>query len=264
MIEGVPALDTTALPLFTDASMIRRVHSESIVLLGGGRALLMQVAHPLVATGVAEHSSFRHDRIGRLLRTLRPTLALAFGTPEQVRAAATRINAIHETVAGPGYRATDPALLAWVMATLIDTGLLMHERFVRPLRSEEAEAYYRDMQACGRLLGIPDGALPEGLTAFHTYVASMVESLHVSEEAREIGDAIFAPKGPIGPVMLGLRAFTAGLLPPRLRDAFGLGWGPRRGRVLSATEAVSRRIWPLLPPRLRLPPPFLLPPKQRT
>jgi uncharacterized protein (DUF2236 family) len=244
--------------------MIRRVHSESIVLLGGGRALLMQVAHPQVAAGVAEHSSFQNDRIGRLLRTLRPTLALAFGTSDQVRAAAARINAIHETVAGPGYRASDPALLAWVMATLIDTGLLMHDSFVRPLTAGEAEAYYRDMQACGRLLGIPDGGLPDGLPAFHAYVAAMVDSLQVSDEAREIGAAIFAPTGPIGPVMLGLRALTAGLLPPRLRDAFGLGWGPRRDRVLSATEAVSRRAWPLLPRRLRLPPPFLLPPKQRT
>jgi uncharacterized protein (DUF2236 family) len=260
----VPVLDTAALSLFTDASMIRRVHSESIVLLGGGRALLMQVAHPLVAAGVAEHSSFRHDRIGRLLRTLRPTLALAFGDPDQVRGAANRINAIHETVVGPGYRATDPALLAWVMATLIDTGLLMHDRFVRPLVADEAEAYYRDMLSVGRLLGIPDGALPEALPAFRGYVDAMVDDLEVSSEAREIAAAIFVPTGPIGPVMLGLRQLTAGLLPPRLRDAFGLGWGPRRDRVLSASEAVSRWVWPLLPRRLRLPPPFLLPPKQRT
>ena len=128
-------------PLFTDASMIRRVHREGVTLLGGGRALLMQIAHPAIAAAVAEHSSFRSDPLQRLLRTLRPTLAMAFGTPTQAGRAVAMINATHRRVTGPGYGATDPALLLWVLATLIDTSLLMHERFVHPLRPAEAEAY---------------------------------------------------------------------------------------------------------------------------
>src|SRR5689334_10339201 len=49
-------------PFFPPEAVIRRVHSEGVVLLGGGRALLMQVAHPRVAAGVAEHSSFRDGK----------------------------------------------------------------------------------------------------------------------------------------------------------------------------------------------------------
>src|SRR5690606_28375812 len=108
-------------------------------------ALLMQVAHPLVARGVAEHSGYRRDRLGRLLRTLRPMYAIAFGTPAEGQAAAEGVRRLHAGVAGVGYRANDPALLAWVLATLIDTGLLMYRRFVGPLGAREAEAYYAGM-----------------------------------------------------------------------------------------------------------------------
>ncbi|MBM4443638.1 MAG: DUF2236 domain-containing protein, partial [Candidatus Rokubacteria bacterium] len=107
-----------------------------------GRALLLRIAHPAVAAAVARHSRYRADPLARLLRTLRPTLAIVFGTPAE---AAARINAVHTRVAGPGYRATDPALLAWVLATLIDTALLMHDRFVRPLPAPVRARYYDEM-----------------------------------------------------------------------------------------------------------------------
>ena len=107
--------------------MAQRVLHEGVLLLGGGRALLMQIAHPLVASGVAEHSNFRTDRIDRLLRTLRLTLAIVFGSREQALAAAGSINRVHEGVAGAGYAARDPELLLWVLATLIDTSLAMHD-----------------------------------------------------------------------------------------------------------------------------------------
>ena len=140
--------------------MVRRVHGEGVLLLGGGRALLMQIAHPDVARGVAEHSRFREERFGRLLRTLRPMFAIAFGTREQALAAAASINRIHDDVAGPGYRASDAALLLWVLATLIDTGLVMHERFVRPLARDEAQAYYEDMRRFGLLFGLSPEQMP--------------------------------------------------------------------------------------------------------
>ena len=119
--------------LFPDDAVIRRVGGESILLLGGGRALLMQLAHPQVAAGVADHSGFESDPFGRLRRTLDATYTMVFGTPEQARAAAAGINAVHRRVTGPGYRASDPELLLWVHATLVDTALRVLGRFLRPL-----------------------------------------------------------------------------------------------------------------------------------
>ena len=248
------------LSMFTDASMIRRVHREGVTLLGGGRALLMQIAHPAVAAAVAEHSSFRSDPLQRLLRTLRPTLAIAFGTRAQVRRAVSLINAVHRSVTGPGYSATDPALLLWVLATLIDTSLLMHERFVHPLRPAEVEAYYGDMVLAGRLLGIPPERMPAGMSAFETYMDDTVESLEVSNTARQLAAELFQPASPLAPAMWLLRGLTSGLLPATLREQFELPWSPLREASLQAAEKLSRAVVPLLPTPLRAPPPFLMPP----
>src|SRR5512143_2508741 len=132
-----------------DLDAARRVHANAALLAGGGCALLMQLAHPLVAQGVAEHSDFARDPIARLLRTLRLTLALVYGNDAQVSQALDAINGVHRHVTGPGYAAFDPALLLWVHATLIDTSLRVHALLVRPLSPTEAASYYEDMQRIG-------------------------------------------------------------------------------------------------------------------
>ena len=247
----------TLLP-FNDDAAIRRVYREGILLLGGGRALLMQLAHPKVAQGVAEHSSFRKQRFARLLRTLRPTLAIVFGSREQAMHAAASINRVHQGVAGPGYSAQDRDLLLWVLATLIDTTLLTHELFVRPLDTEVAEEYYEQMKLLGSLLDLGLDDMPEDLAAFRIYLQEMLETLHVTPAARALAQEVFrAPAGPWA-VMWPLRHLTAGLLPPRLRDEFGLTWGPRRERALVAMGRASRLLLPVVPPTLRHPPFFLL------
>jgi uncharacterized protein (DUF2236 family) len=244
---------------FSPDSMLRRVHQEGVLLLGGGRALLMQIAHPLVARGVAEHSSFKSDRIGRLLRTLRPMFAIAFGTKEQALAAAASVRRRHAAVNGDAYRAEDADLLLWVLATLIDTTLLAQKLFVRPLSQAEASAYYADMMRVGMLLGVPPDIMPADLAAFEGYVRQMVGSLAVTDEARLIARAIFAGGLPLAVPLRAVEQLTAGLLPPRLREGFGLSWSPRRQAGLDAACRALRLLRPAVPARLRLPPPFLLP-----
>jgi len=73
-------------PLFGPEAVVRRVDAEAALLLGGGRALLMQLAHPLVARGVAEHSDFAENPFARLQRTLDATYTMVFGTADQARA----------------------------------------------------------------------------------------------------------------------------------------------------------------------------------
>jgi uncharacterized protein (DUF2236 family) len=255
---ATPATTVDFLP-FGDDSAARRVHREGLLLLGGGRALLMQIAHPLVARGVAEHSGYRTDRVGRLLRTLRPTLAAVFGTREQAFEAVAAINRVHDGVKGPGYAASDPQLLLWVLTTLIDTSLVMYERFVGPLNGDERQAYYEDAARIGGLLGIPAEVMPADVDALQAYVAGMCETLVVSDEAREIADALFATNLLTWPIFPPLRTLTAGLLPEPLREQFGLGWGPKREATLDAFSTVSRAIVPRLPAKLKAPPWFVMP-----
>jgi uncharacterized protein (DUF2236 family) len=254
---------STSIQPFAADSTIRRVHSEGVLLLGGGRAVLMQIAHPLVAQGVADHSSFRDRPFERLLRTLRPTLALVFGTQTELDEAARSVNAIHERVVGEGYQARDPELLFWVLATLIDTTLELHARFLRPLRPDEGEAYYQDMLTVGDLLGINRQSAPADLRAFRGYVDGMVASLAVTDTARAIARDVLRGSPRLSPAFWPLREVTAGLLPERLRGEYGLSWGPGRERVLRSVEKGSRVVLPHLPLALRGTPSLLLPPSYK-
>jgi uncharacterized protein (DUF2236 family) len=238
------------------------VGREAALLLGGGRALLLQLAHPGVAAGVSEHSDFRSRPVGRLLRTLGLTLSLSFGTRSQVLDAARIINRTHERVRGAGYEATDPRLLLWVHATLIDGVFVTHEAFVRPLTDGEREAYYEEAQVVGSLLGIPAGAYPKGLRGFDEYLQGMLSlrtgasELDVDDRARELAAAVLHPPAPLGLTFLPVPAVTAGLLPAGLREAYGLRWGRRERAAYRAMRTAVRRSLPVLPGRLR----YLRPP----
>ena len=244
---------------FAGDTMARKVHREGVLLLGGGRALLMQIAHPMVARGVADHSRFRTDRVQRLLRTLRPMLAIVLGTKEQALIAAEGINRVHESVIGTGYAAKDPGLLLWVLATLIDTSVVVHERFVRPLSAEEKDAYYEDMRLVGSLLSIAPDVMPENIEALQAYAAGMCESLAVTDEARDIAEALFESNLLTWPLMRSIRGLTAGLVPEPLRTQFGLDWGRKRQMALDAASRASRIVVPRLPRLLKAPPSFLMP-----
>ena len=237
--------------LFSRESITWRVNQEPALLLGGGRALLMQLAHPSVAAGVAEHSDFRRRPLQRLVRTLELTLALTFGTREEAMAAARQINVVHQRIRGRDYSATDPRLLLWVHATLIDSALVTYAAFVRPLERAQRERYYQEAKLVGGLLGIPNASYPPRLRDFERYLDTVLagDELRVDARARELATAVLRPDLRMvpGPVYLPLQALTAGLLPERLRRDYGLPWG-RWERLL---DAGLRRT---VPPVLRLMP----------
>ena len=241
-----------------------------MLLLGWGRAILMQFAHPLVARGVAEHSAFRAEAFGgwrRLHRTLGAMLALTFGDREQAQRAADRINAIHERVdgqlphaagpfaAGTPYSACDPALLAWVHATLVESFMLAYERYVRRLSPAERDAYCAESADIEGLLRIPAGALPRTAAALESYVAGRLASgeIRVTDTARTLARGVLYPpmSAPAWPALAVLRVATVGLLPPALREAYGFRWDYRRATALSASTAVIRALLPLVPSIIR-------------
>lgn len=245
--------------LFRPDSVTWRINQEPALLLGGGRALLMQLAHPGVAAGVAEHSDFRRRPLDRLARTLELTLALTFGTRTEALAAAHQINVVHQRVRGAGYSATDPRLLLWVHATLIDSALVTYSAFVRPLADGVRETYYQEAKLIGGLLGLANARYPGSLADFERYLRWMLNGpeLLVDGRARELARTVLRPAlHPVPPpAFRPLEAITAGLLPPSLRLDYGLRWGRLERMGFSVVRAALPRALPLLPRRFRQVPP---------
>jgi uncharacterized protein (DUF2236 family) len=242
-------------PTFPTDALIRQVDSEAVILLGGGRALLMQVAHPLVAAAVHDHSDFATDPFGRLQRTLASVYTVVFGTPAQAARATQSLSRVHQSVTGPGYRADDPALMLWVHATLVDTAMSLHERFLFPLGPDQGERYYQEAILLGEAYGIPRDRQPVDLAAFQSYVRMMVDDLAggMTEASRQLATSVLNPPLPVAlsPLMAVARALTAGLLPAVLRESYGLPWTRCRQATLDGVARAARATLPRVPSRLR-------------
>lgn len=253
--------------LFGAESMTWKVNREAVTLVGGGRALLLQIAHPLVAAGVSEHSDFRSAPLERLRRTLESMLAITFADAASAIAAVRRIERVHDrvrgrlaTTVGPfrrgtRYDADRPDLLLWVHSTLVDTSLLVYERFVEPLSPELREAYYEESKVAARLFAIPERLVPKTWREFRVYMDDMIGGpvLTVGTEGRAVAASILDPPLPVV-VKQGFQTsnfFTAGLLPPPLRQRYGLAWGWRREKTLDLIAATVRASLPVLPARVR-------------
>jgi uncharacterized protein (DUF2236 family) len=239
--------------LFPRDAIVRQVDAEAVLLLGGGRALLMQLAHPSVAAGVVEHSDFRADPFGRLRRTLDATYSVVFGTEAEARRVGRSLARVHARVSGPGYSASDPELLLWVHATLVDTALRVHGRFLRRLSELESERYYEESKAIGEIFGVPASAQPKTFADFRDYVRTMVGTLEVTDDAREVARTVLHPGVPIvlEPALEVGRQLTAGLLAAPLRRQYGFSWDTPRQAALLAAGMASRQILPRLPAGLR-------------
>jgi uncharacterized protein (DUF2236 family) len=269
MADPLPADDTAllvragidlSLPpeagLFRPDGWLRRVSGEPSVLFGGVRALLLEVAHPLVAAGVALHSDFRGDPFGRLRRTLAAVTALAFAPRAEALAAARGVARSHARVrgrlsvavgpfaAGTPYDGRDPELVLWVWGTLADTALAVHRDFAGPLDTAALAEYHRDQRAMALLLGARPERTPGDAASFRSWFDGVLASpaLHVGDAAREISRAVLAtPGADRGPAAL----VTAALLPASLREAFGLVWNDEREDAYRRLVASVRRLRPV-------------------
>jgi len=216
------------------------------VLLGGGRALLMQLALPGVAAGVDQHSDFRRRPLPRLWRTLTQTYRLAFGSEAEVREAAAAINRAHRAVRGRGYSARDPGLLLWVHATLVDSALATYSELVAPLSRAERAAYYLGSRETGRLLGIPADAFPSSLAGFEAYRDRVLrDEVQVDARARALAARVLRPVEVPG-AWWPLQVLTAGLLPEPLRAAYGLPAPGSAYALLRSALRAGRRVAPRL------------------
>jgi uncharacterized protein (DUF2236 family) len=242
---------------FSEDSAVRRIGRESVLLLGGPRALLMQVAHPLVAAGVARHSGYGDDPWRRLARTMTALYTIVFGTRAEADHVGDVVCAVHRSVRGrlsdgTRYSAEDPALQRWVHATLVDTGIVLYDALVSPLSLADREAFHDDMRVVARVFGVPLRALPRTYASFEAYLEEMLrgDELCVTEEARAVASLVFRPPvpPPLRPALAPGVRLSLGLLPPELREAYGIT-APRL--AVSASSAAARRVVAVLPGAVR-------------
>ena len=245
--------------LFGPGSASWRIDRELVVLAGGSCALLMQAAHPVVAAGVVDHSTYATDPLGRLTRTLESSFDVVFGSRSRAEATIRRVNAIHRRVRGRmpdgrPYRAVDPDALLWVHGTLVDTALRVHDRFVGRLSPGDEQAYHEE---CGRvaiMLGVPEPVLPPTIGELRRWMAELIAdgTVRVTPEARRIARTVLQPiRGVPRVAWDAAHLVSLSTLPAPLRHQYGIRWSAARERGVERIASVSRRVLPLLPTVLR-------------
>ncbi len=255
--------------VYADDAIIRRVYREHVMVLAGPRALLMQAAHPVAWAGFFAQTASKDEPYERLHRTAQIVELVTYGPREEAERVTRRVRAMHKRVrgellesagrfpAGTPYAADDPVLLLWILATLVDSGMTVYQRYVRPLSREEREALWQDYRVFGRLFGLADEDMPATLEDFEDYWSDMLHhgDLFVTDDARQVArEIVMRPPLPLAarPLLELANFVTVGLLPPQIRSQYGFRWDPVRGLALRGhTEHARRLLVPFLPGRLR-------------
>jgi uncharacterized protein (DUF2236 family) len=254
---------------FGPASATWKISREAILVSGGARAVLLQLAHPLVAQAVHTHSGYMQDPFGRAERTFIVSQMLIFGSTATAQQGAQIINRLHKHVQGTlstdagdhirnsAYFARDPDLLLWVHATLVDTVLLLYPLLVGPLSQQEQEQYYQESKIIARLLGLTASDMPQTVNDLRLYIHDTVYSnrLAATPQARELARQVLFPAGSppvLKPFSYLNLALTCALLPPPVRAIYGLEWSHRQQFFFDLLTRGVRTITPYLPTTLRV------------
>lgn len=233
--------------------------AEGGLIAGGGAAILLQLADPVVASGVAQHSDFSSDPMRRLHHTLAYVYAIGLGDPPQAAAAARTVNRAHAPVPG----AFDPDRQLWVAATLYAVGVRIHTLLFGRMSDALADEVYARSAQLGTALQLPPELWPADRAAFARYWRSTIAELQVTDEAREVARRLLHPDVAPGWLRAAMplgRVVTAGLLPASVRAAYGL---PDRPRAFRAAILLLRFLVRLTPRRLRTLPARILGPQPR-
>jgi uncharacterized protein (DUF2236 family) len=251
-------------------STLWRYAGDARLIGTGAYAILLQVAHPTVGAGVSEHSDFRADPWGRLLRTLDYSYVMTYGGPTLAAEMGGRIREMHKHIKGvkpdgERYHALEPEAYAWVHATLAHSIVRGHELLGSPIPAGEIEGFYADWRRAGRLIGVRERDLPESWAAFGDYFERMV--MERLERTAAVDEVLESLEGPVAPPLPFLPAaawqvvripamhqtslVTGGLLSPLLRARFGIEWTRAKERQLRILAAASRAATPLLPASVR-------------
>lgn len=235
------------LGLFGPGSVTWRIHADPAALIGGLRAVLIQALNPRAMAAMAHHSDYWEDPWGRLRRTSEYLVDTVFGDRAAAERAAARVRAVHgrirgvDPVTGTAYRADDPDLLLWVHAVEVDSFLAAYRAYAGPVSDADADRYVAEMVRGAELVGLPAEAVPADLASLRAYLDSFA-GLALTPAARAGMRVVFAPPMPaaLRPLWAIPAVAAVAILPPPVRDLYGLPWPP------PATPLVRAGVWTLL------------------
>jgi len=229
LVERSAAVYVTGVPeqpaddgYFGPASVTWRATGDLSAPVAGLRALLIQALHPLAMAGVDQHSDWRKDPVGRLAATSSYLTAVSFGAKAAAQRAATRVRRIHERVTGTDpvtgrpYAASDPALLLWVHAALVDSTLVARRLFGTAPSAREADAYVAEMVVAAELVGVPREMVPATVAALTAYIDATRPELECTPAAAQSMTALLDPSGmdeDIADIWAEIRCGAIGSLP---------------------------------------------------
>lgn len=238
-----------------------RINRERLVLLGGGAAAVLQVAHPQVARGVAAHSRFRTDSSGRLHRTLQAVYTVAFGDSNEVEAVRSGVARAHAAVRGTGYSAFDPEAQLWVVATLIMGSLTNFERFVDVLTATERDQFLRENQRFAEVFGLDPDEIPTPWDAFLRYWNATLHSDLLGSDpiCADVANGVVRPDAPWAMRRLSplFRALTLEYLPSPLARRLNLSPSKLQTPTWSLLDLLLPKLLPAMPPSMRYAPQYL-------
>jgi uncharacterized protein (DUF2236 family) len=233
-VSGVPE-DPADAGFFGPGSVTWRVSTDLGRPVAGLRALMLQALHPLAMAGVDQHSNWRADPVGRLAATSGYLATITFGDRAAAEQAAARVRRIHEhitgtdTITGQRYEASDPALLLWVHATLVESGIVAAGMFGTPLPAPDADRYVAEMAAAAELVGVPAGQVPASLSDLDSYLTASRPVLRCTPAAAESMAYLLDPPGldeDIAEIWADIREGVVATLPSWAQDMYGYPAGP--------------------------------------
>jgi uncharacterized protein (DUF2236 family) len=184
--------------------------------------------------GVDQHSGWREDPVGRLAATSAYLATITFGDRAAAEAAAARVRRIHEHVRGTDpvtgrrYAASDPELLLWVHAALVDSYLAVAALLGTPLPRGDADRYLAEMAVAAEILGVPRAMIPVTTASLAAYLESMRPGLRCTPAARES------------------MAYLLDL--PGLDDDVAAIWGDVAGAAIAALPGWAVQLYGYAPP----------------
>jgi len=237
LVERYAAAYSSAVPehpeddgFYGPGSITWRLSADLSAPVAGLRSVLIQALHPLAMAGVDQHSGWRTDPVGRLAATAAYTATVTYGDRASANRAAARVRAVHEhvrgvdTVTGRGYAASDPALLLWVHAALVDSVLAASRMFGTPPPDADADRFVSEMRVAAELLGVPREIIPADVAALGGYIAGVRPELRCTPAAAESMGYMLDPAGmgeEIAELWQDLRDAALTALPGWARDLYG-------------------------------------------
>lgn len=223
--------------------------------LAKARAALLQLGHPKIATALAHHSTFETDPYHRVRITGQTMSAILFGSATERTEALRLLARLHATVRGTlpdgePYRASDPTLLWFVLATLVDSDLLVEQRYVRIFDDHDRDAYYRDYLQLVDAFHIPTSTVPATRAGLRDYLTDSYAMLDVGPDAKRLSARIFEPSflRLARPITWGSKHVLASLLPEHVRAGYGFERQPVTARLIVTGAQAAL---PRMPTRLR-------------